>query len=100
MTPHLDATALALLALRSEPANALVSASLDWLQQRAQSCFAPWSLAWTVLTLDAYGRPTDQLLARLTDISDPAQIQDCATVAVVSLALDCALQRNVFLEVA
>lgn len=100
MAPHLDATALALLALRSEPANALVSASLDWLQQRAQTCLAPWSLAWSVLALDSYGRPTEQFLARLVDISDPAQIQDCATVAVVSLALDCALQRNVFLEVA
>ncbi len=100
MTPHLDATALALLALRSEPANALVSASLDWLQQCAQTCFAPWSLSWAILALDAYGLRTEPLLARLADISDPDQIQDCATVAVVSLALDCALQRNVFLEVA
>lgn len=96
MTPHLDATALALLALRSEPANRLVAASLDWLQQRAQTCFAPWSLAWAILALDAYGRATEQLLPRLADISDLAHIQDCATLALVCLAFDCALHRNVF----
>jgi squalene cyclase len=96
MTPHLDATALALLALRSEPTHELVTASLDWLLQRAQTCFAPWSLAWTILALDAYDRPAEQLLARLAGMSDPAHIRDSATIAVVSLAFDCALHRNVF----
>lgn len=96
MKPHLDTTALALLALESEPANELVAASLDWLQQRAQTCFAPWSLAWAILALDAYGRATEQLLPRLADISDLAHIQDCATLALVCLAFDCALHRNVF----
>ncbi len=98
MTPHLDATALALLALRSEPANPLVAASLDWLQQRCQTCFAPWSLSWAILTLDAYGLRTAPLVARLVEISHRHQIQDCATLAVVSLALECADGRNVFLE--
>jgi squalene cyclase len=96
MTPHIDATALALLALQDEPDNQLVAAGLGWLQQRAKNCLAPWSLAWTVLALDAYDRPTKQLLVRLADISDPAQIRDCATLAVVSLAFDCPPHRNVF----
>lgn len=100
MTPHLDATALALLALRSEAANELVAVSLEWLQRRSQTCFAPWSLSWAILALDAYGLSTAPLLARLADIADPNQVQDCATVAVVSLALDCAAERNVFLETA
>lgn len=98
MTPHLDATALALLALRSEPANQLVAASLDWLQQRCQTCFAPWSLSWAILTLDAYGLPTAPLVVRLAEISHRDQIQDCATLAVAVLALDCADGRNAFLE--
>ncbi len=98
MTPHLDATALALLALRSEPANELVAASLDWLQRRSQTCFAPWSLSWAILALNAYDLPTGPLLAPLADISNPDQIQDSATVAVVSLALDCATGSNVFSE--
>src|SRR5208282_6131702 len=94
LAPHLDTTAIALLALRSEPTNGLVAASLDWLQQGAQTCFAPWSLAWAILALDAYSRPTDQLLARLADLADADQISDCATLAVASLALDCALEQN------
>lgn len=96
MTPHLDATAVALLALQGEPANELVAASLDWLQHRAQTCFVPWSFAWAILALDAFGRATEQLLPRLADISDLAHIQDCATLALVCLAFDCALHRNVF----
>ncbi len=98
MTPHLDATAFVLLALRSEPTNELMTASLDWLQRRSQTCFAPWSLSWAILALDAYGFPTASLVARLTEISHQDQIQDFATLAVTGLALDCAVGRNVFLE--
>jgi hypothetical protein len=96
LAPHPDTTAIALLALRGEPANELVTASLDWLQHHAQTCFAPWSLAWAILALDAYGCPTNQLLMRLADLAEADQISDCATVAVASLALDCALEQNLF----
>jgi Prenyltransferase and squalene oxidase repeat len=96
LAPHLDTTAIALLALRDEPTNAPVTASLDWLQQRAKTCVVPWSLAWAILALDAYGRLTYPLLARLAGTSDPGEIKDKATLAVVSMALDCALERNIF----
>ena len=96
LAPHADTTAIALLALRSEPTNELMTASMGWLQLRAQTCFAPWSLAWAILALDAYGCPTGQLLARLADLADADQVSDCATFAVASLALDCALERNIF----
>lgn len=98
MTPHLDATALALLALRDEPSNDLVAVSLEWLQRRSQTCRAPWSLSWAILSLHSYGLPTESLLARLARVSEPEQMQDCATLAVTALALDCADGRNVFLE--
>jgi hypothetical protein len=96
MTPHIDATALALLALQNEPDNHLVAASLDWLEQRAKVCVAPWSLSWTVVALDAYDRPIEHLLSRLADVSYLVDIEDCATFAVACLAFDCALRRNVF----
>jgi len=96
LSPHLDTTAVALLALRDDPTNGFVTASLDWLQQRAQSCFAPWSLAWAILALDAYGRLTHPLHARLVQTSDPGEIKDNATLAVVCMALDCAHGRNIF----
>jgi len=96
LAPHPDTTAVALLALREDPANGLVTASLDWLQQRAQTCFAPWSLAWAILALDACRRPTYPLLGRLAETSDPGKIKDNATLAAVSMALDCASGRNIF----
>jgi len=96
LASHLDTTAIALLALRSEPINEFSAASLDWLGQHAQTCCAPWSLAWGILALDAYGCRTNQLLARLADTSDMDGIKDCATLAVTALALDCALEENIF----
>lgn len=98
MTPHLDATALALLALVNEPANKLVAASLEWLHRRSLTCFAIWSLSWAILALHAYGRLPAPLLARLAETFDPNKIQDCGTLAVAALALECADGLNVFRE--
>jgi hypothetical protein len=96
LAPHPDATAVALLTLLSEPLNDFMTASLDWLERRAGTCFAPWSLAWAVLALDAFGRPTELLTDRLSSVIDPAEVKDCATLAVASLALGCAHGPNVF----
>ena len=96
LAPHPDATALALLSLLTEPPNDFITASLDWLERRAETCFAPWSLAWTILALDAFGRPTQLLTDRLTSAADPAKVNDCATLAVVSLALRCLAGDNAF----
>jgi len=96
LAPHADATALALLSLSSEPPNNFISASLDWLERRAETCFAPWSLAWTILALDAFGRPMELLAGRLSSVIDPTGIKDCATLAVVSLALRRAAGDNAF----
>jgi hypothetical protein len=96
LAPHPDATALALLSLLTEPPNDFITASLDWLERRAETCFAPWSLAWTILALDAFGRPTELLTDHLASVVDPSEINDCATLAVVSLALRRAAGDNAF----
>jgi hypothetical protein len=96
MAPHPDITAVALLALLGEPGDDLVTPSLDWLEQRAESCFAPWSLAWTILALDAFRRPTERLIQRLGVVAESAEINDCATLAVASMALACADGPNAF----
>ena len=96
LAPHVDATALALLSLLSEPSNDFITASLNWLARRADTCVAPWSLAWTILALDAFGCPTDLLTDRLASAVDPTEINDCATLAVVSLALHRAAGDNAF----
>jgi len=96
LAPHADATALALLSLASEPPNNFITASVDWLERRAETCFAPWSLAWTILALDAFGRPTALLTDLLSSIVDPAEVTDCATLAVASLALGGAHGPSIF----
>jgi hypothetical protein len=96
MAPHPDATAVALLALRGEPGDDLVTPSLEWLERRAETCFAPWSLAWTILALDAFKRPTHRLIKRLAVVAEAADIGDCATLAVAAMALACADGSNAF----
>ena len=96
LAPHPDATALALLSLLSEPPNDFITASLNWLEQRAETCFAQWSLAWTILALDAFGRPTELLTDRLSSIVDPGKVNDYATLALVSLACCCTAESNPF----
>jgi len=96
LSPHADVTALALLSLLNEPPNHFITSSLDWLERRADTCFAPWSLAWTILALDAFGRPTELVVDRLASVVDPAEVKDCATLAVVSLAFARAPGDNAF----
>src|SRR5258708_9303787 len=64
LAPHPDATSIALLALRGVPLNALVTASLDWLERRPQTYFPPWTLAWTILALTAFLRTAQTLFNR------------------------------------
>lgn len=96
LAPHPDATAIALLGLLCEPLNGLITASLDWLARRTDACFSPWTLAWTILALNAFGHPTGRLTDRLCTVVDPRAVNDCATLAVVSLALHCAEGSNAF----
>jgi hypothetical protein len=96
LAPHLDATAVALLALGGEQSNGAIASGLDWLERRADTCSAPWSLAWSILALDAYGQPVEALVDRLCALRDPALLADSATLAAVILAIDCLVEGNVF----
>src|SRR5208337_394093 len=100
LAPHLDATAVALLALSGEQSNGAIASGLDWLERRARTCSAPWSLAWSILALDAFGRPVEGLLARLCTLSDKGFLADSATLAAVILAIDCLVEGNVFKVIA
>lgn len=98
LAPHPDATATALLALLGEPLSDSITASLDWLEHRAQSLFAPWSLAWTILTLHAFRRPTRPRIDRLRTVVEPGAIRDCGALAAVCLALRSANGSDIFGE--
>jgi hypothetical protein len=89
LAPHPDDTAIALLALCNRTAHPVVKTSLDWLEHTSLTLTAPWSLAWVVLALSAYGRRVAPLITSLSAIPDPSGIEDTSTLALVCLAGDC-----------
>lgn len=95
LAPHPDATAVALLALLGQPPNDSITRSLNWLEHRAESLHAPWSLAWTVIALHAFRRPAQPWIDRLCAVVESSEIDDCGTLAAVCLALRCAYGPNV-----
>ena len=87
---HVEATAIALLALQDEPRSEIVRASVDWLESRAAGMNAVSSLSWSILTLFVFQRRTTELKRRLVAlIGDGNTIRNNATLAIALLALRC-----------
>jgi hypothetical protein len=86
--PHPDDTAIALLALTDHRQETVVQAGLQYLEHTAVDLDAPWSLAWTILALAAYGQDVTTLQRRLASMPDLLAIGDTSTLALVLLALD------------
>jgi hypothetical protein len=106
VAPHIDATAIALLALRSRWNENAVRNSLLWLVRRASGCPSAYSVAWSLLAMAAYGdlsqearehlRSGAERLMRL--IGDITPVADNGTLAVSALALE-AIQGQCVFEV-
>lgn len=88
VAPHPDDTAIALLALREHERHPAVQSSVQYLERIAPSLTAPWSLAWAILALAAYGRPIDSLYSSLIALPELPNVDDTSTLALVCLALD------------
>ena len=94
LRPHVDATALALAALRAHHNLPIVRDSLTWILNRID-CASPYSLAWVILAAAAYKETRSDVapaldvardrLAALVD--DPQKLQDTSTIALAALAL-------------
>jgi len=90
LRPHIEATAIALLALQDEPRGEIVQASVNWLESRAAEVEAVSSLSWCILVLFVYLRPIEALKRRLaTIVGDGSAIRNNATLATALLALRC-----------
>jgi hypothetical protein len=90
LRPHVEATAIALLALQGERRSVVIDKSLEWLKLSAGSIEAVSSLAWCILSLFVYQEPVDGLKNRLvTLVGDGRNIHDNATLATAILALKC-----------
>lgn len=87
---HVEATAIALLALQDEPRAEIVQASVDWLESRAAEISTVSSLSWCILSLFVYQRRIEELKRRLAAIvGDGSTIRDNAGLATALLALRC-----------
>jgi len=104
LAPHMDATAIALLALKPHGTVEGVQKSLRWLVNRVPRCPSPYSMAWGLLAMaacrDAGPKVSEGLwsgaeqLMRL--IVDVATFDDNSTLAVTALALEAIQGQNVF----
>lgn len=88
--PHVEATAIALLALQDQPLDETIQSSLTWLRGQANAVESISSLAWSILSLFVYRQPTEHLKSRLaTMVNKGAIIGNNATLATSILALRC-----------
>jgi hypothetical protein len=95
LRPHVDATALALAALRVHHNLPIVRDSLTWILNRID-CPSAYSLAWLILSAAAYkdlrsdvSPALDMARDRLAAlVDDPREVQDTSTIALAALALE------------
>jgi hypothetical protein len=94
LRPHIDATAIALAALRLHYQHPIVRNSLTWLLDRVE-CPSAYSLAWLILAAAAYRDVRPDVSPALTVargrlatlVDDPGGMQDTSTIALAALAL-------------
>lgn len=90
LRPHIEATAIALLALQDDRHNKVVENSLAWLREQAAKAESASSLAWSILSLFTYQQSIRDLQDRLAAITgDDYKTRNNATLATVLLALRC-----------
>ena len=90
LEPHVEPTAIALLAFQDEPRGAVVQQSLNWLRKRATDLRSISSLATAILVLFLYQDRIQELKERLSAlVGDGVPIRNNATLAMATLALKC-----------
>ena len=90
LRPHIEATAIALLALQDEERSSVIRAGIEWLKGRATSIRSSESLAWCILSLFVYQEPIQELKEALAArLSAKGGVENTATLATALLALKC-----------
>jgi hypothetical protein len=103
LRPHIDATALALVALRSRYHLPIVRSSLAWMLSRID-CPSAYSLAWVILAAAVYKDESPDVLSALDTargrlaalVEDPSAVEDTSTIALAALALGLETGTNPF----
>ena len=90
LRPHVEATAIALLALQDERRSDVIQRSLAWLNKEVPRVDSVSSLAWCILSLFVYQESVEELKNRLATIMGAGRdIRNNATLATAVLALKC-----------
>ena len=92
LSPHIDTTAVALLALAEHIAEPIPIQALTWLRQASMDCSSGYSLAWSSLAfLTSQDPALDACIARLrTALSSTRSIPNTETLSLAAIALDAA----------
>jgi hypothetical protein len=96
--PHLDTTAVALLALDGAERNhPTVHSGLKWLQENIENCSSFYGLAWTMLALKAHNQSTDLISERIATLANVGELPNGAeTMALTCLCLQTVTGKNAF----
>jgi hypothetical protein len=96
LLPHLDATAIALLALRDSGSESIRSASLQWLRSAVPDCESEYSLSWAALAFSIYQDSLLELCIERLLNSLPKKFlrSNTETLSLAALALDAAVNDN------
>ena len=84
LKPHIDATAIALIALANQTGHEATASGLTWLRQRYLECFSPYSLAWSVLAFAAH---KDEAFSPAIKLLENSFLQHRTTVNVETLSV-------------
>jgi hypothetical protein len=103
LRPHIDATALALAALRFHYHLPIMHSSLTWMLNRID-CPSAYSLAWVILSAAASRDVRSDVLPALaiardrlaTLVENPSAVEDTSTIALAALALGLETGTNPF----
>ena len=96
LLPHVDTTAIALLALKETPADSVTATSLRWLRSAAVDCQSEYSLAWAALAFSIHQDPLFELcIERLLKFLPKRLLKsNTETLSIAALALDAAANDN------
>jgi hypothetical protein len=91
LTPHIDATAIGLLAV-TEVTHPTLVRSLNWLRQACAECSSAYSLAWAALALLMHQDPSrDHCIGTLRRVlSSRASISNTETLSLAVIAINVA----------
>jgi hypothetical protein len=90
LKPHVEATAIALLALQDEVRSSVILAGVKWLRESAPNVQSVESLAWSILSLFVYQEPVGELKDRLAGrLGENIETVNNAALAAAMLALKC-----------